>query len=91
MLCLRNRLSDRTLAQVSSVERSAADSAEDVWQRRMEIFFERLAVSWTVAGLPLTAQKELLGRYLLADSETRKWVRETIVEHLRRHHPEASL
>ena len=91
MLCLRNRLSDRMLAQVSSVERSAADSAEDVWQRRTEIFFERLAVSWTVAGLPLTAEKELLGRYRLADSETRKWVRETIVEHLRRHHPEASL
>ena len=91
MLCLRNRLSDRTLAQVSSVERSAADSAEDVWQRRMEIVFERLVVSWTVAGLPLTAQKELLGRYRMADSETRKWVRETIVEHLRRHHPDASL
>ena len=91
VLCLRNRLSDRTLAQLSGLEPSAAGSVEDVWQRRMELLFERLAVSWTIAGLPLTAQKELLGRYRMADSETRKWVRETTIEHLRRHQPEASL
>jgi hypothetical protein len=44
--------------------------------------FERLTVSWTIAGLPLTGQKELLGRYRMADSETRRWVRETLERHL---------
>jgi hypothetical protein len=45
-------------------------------------------VSWEIAGLPLTTQKELLGRYRMADGETQRWVRETIDEHLRRHQPE---
>jgi hypothetical protein len=51
------------------------------------MLFEHLAVSWTIAELPLTKQKELLGRYRLADSETQRWVRETIDEHLRRRMP----
>ena len=34
---------------------------EDAWQRATELLFERLAVSWTIAGLELTRQKELLG------------------------------
>jgi len=59
-----------------------------MWRRRSELLFERLAVSWTIAGLPLTRQKELLGRYRMADQDTQRWVRETIAEHMRRHHPE---
>ena len=43
---------------------------------------------WTIAGLPLKGQKELLGRFRLADQETQQWVRETIAEHVHRHHPE---
>ena|SRR3712207_5527112 len=89
VLALRNRLSERTLAQVAGLEGTAAASAEDLWQRRMELLFERLTVSWTIAGLPLTGQQELLGRYRIADSATRAWVRETIAGHMRRHHPEA--
>ena len=35
---------------------------EDAWQRQVEFLFERLAVSWTIAGAePLTRQSELLG------------------------------
>jgi hypothetical protein len=30
----------------------------------------------------------LLGRYRMADDETRRWVRRTIAEHLERHIPE---
>jgi hypothetical protein len=45
-------------------------------------------VGWTIAGLPLKGQKELLGRYRLADEATRRWVRETIDEHVQRRHPE---
>ena len=39
---------------------------EDAWQRAVEFLFERLAVSWTIAGLEITRQKELLGRYRMA-------------------------
>ena len=61
-----------------------ASSAEDAWQRHEEILFERLAVSWTIAGLPITSQRELIGRYRMADSETRRWVRRTIDDHIDR-------
>ena len=43
---------------------------------------------WEIAGLPLTDQKMLLGRYRMADAETQHWVRRTIAEHLERHIPE---
>lgn len=59
-------------------------SSEDAWHREEEMLFERLAVSWTIAGLPITSQKELLGRYRMADSETRRWVRRTIDDHVER-------
>jgi hypothetical protein len=88
VLTLRDRLSGGTLRQLASVAGSSASSREDLWQRRGELMFERLAVSWTIAGLPLTSQKELLGRYRMADSDTRRWVRETVEEHLRARHPE---
>jgi len=90
VLTLRDRLSDGTLRQLAELPVKAAASQEDVWQRRGELLFERLAVGWTIAGLPLSGQKELLGRYRMADAETRRWVRETLEEHLRAHHPEAA-
>jgi hypothetical protein len=62
----------------------AASTADDQWQRQGEMLFERLVVSWTIAGLPLTGQKELLGRYRMADADTRRWVRETLEEHFQR-------
>ena len=39
---------------------------EDAWQRATELLFEFLAVSWTISGLEITRQKELLGRYRMA-------------------------
>ena len=39
---------------------------EDAWQRATELLFERLAVSWTVSGVRIDQQKELLGRYRMA-------------------------
>ena len=65
-----------------------AASQDDAWQRRSEALFERLAVRWEIAGLPLDDQKMLLGRYRMADAETQRWVRQTIAEHLERHIPE---
>ena len=66
----------------------AAASVDDLWRRRTELLFERFAVSWTIAGLPLTGQKELLGRYRMADQVTQQWVRETLDRHVREHQPE---
>ena len=89
MLTLRDRLSAGTLRQLATLEARAAASADDRWQRREELLFERLAVTWTIAGLPLEGQRELLGRYRIADSETRAWVRRTIHEHVSEKQPEA--
>jgi hypothetical protein len=87
ILRLRDSLSDGTLRQLEQLDSKPAASAEDRWQRRAELLFERLAVSWEIAGLPLESQKELLGRYRMASGDERRWVRETIAEHLRTRHP----
>ena len=89
VLTLRDRLSAGTLSKLGSLDARPAASADDRWQRREELLFERLAVRWTIAGLPLEKQDELLGRYRMADSETRAWVRGTIDAHLREKQPEA--
>jgi hypothetical protein len=61
---------------------------EDAWQRAAELLFERLAVRWTVADLPLERQDELLGRYRMASAEERTWVREVLREHVAANFPE---
>jgi hypothetical protein len=88
VLALRESLSAGTIAKIGEAPASHAASLEDAWARREETLFERLAVSWEIAGLPLDDQKMLLGRYRMADAETRAWVRRTIAEHLERHIPE---
>ncbi len=90
VLVLRQRLSSGTINQLRTEMVSDAANVEDIWQRRTEMLFERLAVSWEIAGLPLEEQAMLLGRYRMADSETKRWVRETVQEHLREHLPELS-
>jgi len=88
VLTLRQSLSPGTVAKIGEPPSGAAASLDDAWKRRSEILFERLAVRWEIAGLPLTDQKMLLGRYRMADAETQRWVRETIAAHLERHIPE---
>jgi hypothetical protein len=61
---------------------------EDAWQRAIELLFERLAASWTIAGLEITRQKELLGRYRMASPNERRFVRDSLREHVREHFPE---
>jgi hypothetical protein len=87
-LTLRELLSPDTIAKLGEGPATAATSQDDAWRRRSELLFERLAVRWEIAGLPLTEQKMLLGRYRMADGLTQQWVRETINEHLRRYIPE---
>ncbi|HEX8976062.1 MAG TPA: hypothetical protein VF781_06070 [Solirubrobacteraceae bacterium] len=61
---------------------------EDAWQRAGELLFERLAVSWEIAGLELSRQKELLGRYRMAGAQEREFVRDALRRHLAENFPE---
>ena len=61
---------------------------EDARQRAAEFLFERLAVSWTIAGLEIDRQKELLGRYRMATGQEREFVRSSLREHVGTHFPE---
>jgi hypothetical protein len=90
VLTLRDSLSAGTLRELEKLRASPAASQEDKWQRRGELLFERLAVGWTISGLPLEGQKELLGRFRMADADTRRWVRDTLERHLAERHPEAA-
>jgi len=88
VLTLRDELTDGTLRQIEKLDSRPAASAEDRWQRRVELLFERLAVRWEIAGLPLESQKELLGRFRMASADERRWVRGTLAEHLRVRYPD---
>jgi hypothetical protein len=87
MLTLRQSLSPKTIAKIGEGPTRDATSLDDAWRRRSELLFERLAVRWEIAGLPLTDQRMLLGRYRMADPETQEWVRQTVTEHIERHIP----
>jgi hypothetical protein len=88
VLTLRGELTAGTIRKIAKQQGGMAASTDDDWRRRTEMLFERLAVSWEIAGLPLDDQKMLLGRYRMADAETQAWVRRTIAEHLEHHIPE---
>jgi len=88
VLTLRDSLSAGTVEKVKRLDSAPAASAEDRWRRRDELLFERLALRWTIAGLPLEGQKELLGRYRMASGDERRWLRETIERHLDERIPE---
>jgi hypothetical protein len=88
VLVLRQSLSAGTIEKLKEGPATAATTQDDAWRRRQEVLFERLAVSWEISGVPLDDQKMLLGRYRMADEETRRWVRETIATHVERFIPE---
>jgi hypothetical protein len=92
VLTLRGSLtagSRRQYAQtLAGTGASAAASPEDAWQRAGELLFERLAVRWEIAGVPLEGQRELLGRLRLASTAERAWVRDVLREHCAEHFPD---
>jgi hypothetical protein len=67
---------------------AAATTQEDAWQRSFEFLFERLAVRWVIAELPIDNQRELLARLRVASADERGWVRETLRRHCAQHFPE---
>ena len=66
----------------------AAATREDAWQRAAELLFERLAVSWTIAGAPIEGQRELLLRYRAASPDERAWVQTVLREHCAENFPD---
>jgi hypothetical protein len=87
VLTLRGSLSPAARREYADVV-SGGLEREDAWQRAVELLFERLAVSWSIAGLEITRQKELLGRYRMASADERRFVRDTLREHVTEHFPE---
>jgi hypothetical protein len=87
VLTLRGSLTPATRREYAAVVHGGLER-EDAWQRGVEFLFERLAVSWTIAGLELTKQKELLARFRMASGQERQFVRETLRSHLSEHFPE---
>jgi hypothetical protein len=72
---------------LAGVGRPAA-TPEDSSQRAGELLFERLAVRWTISGVPIEHQKELLARLRVATLEERAWVRDTLRQHCAEHFPD---
>ena len=84
---LRGALALKARAQYADVL-GGGHHQDDAWQRATEWLFERLAVSWTIHGLELDKQKELLGRYRMATADERRFVRDTLRVHLKEYFPD---
>jgi hypothetical protein len=89
VLALRGSMTPGTRAEYAATRGGSPLSQEDAWHRAVEFLFERLAVSWTVAGTdPITKQKELLARFRMASQAERAWIRDALREHLAENFPE---
>jgi hypothetical protein len=87
LLRLRGSLTPAARREYAEVLTGGSDR-EDAWQRAVELLFERLAVSWTIAGLEITRQQELLARYRIASPDERRVVRDALREHVTENFPE---
>jgi hypothetical protein len=87
VLTLRGSLTPAARREYAAVLASG-HNREDAWQRATELLFERLAVSWTIAGLEIDRQKELLARYRVATQDERRFVRDSLREHVTENFPE---
>ena len=87
MLVLRGSLSPASRREYAAVLAGGL-SREDAWQRAVEFLFERLAISWSISGLEVARQQELLRRYRIASSRERQFVRDSLREHVGERFPE---
>ena len=88
VLTLRGSLTPATRQEYARVLSGNVLSREDAWQRAVEFLFERLAVRWEIAGVPIERQRELLQRFRVASPEERTWIREVLREHCAEHFPD---
>lgn len=82
VLTLRGAMTPATRREYVDVRAGSPLSREDAWQRAVEFLFERLAVRWTIADVPIEKQRELLQRFRFASAEERAWIRGVLREHL---------
>jgi hypothetical protein len=87
VLCLRGALTPATRQQYAGTFAGGLNR-EDARHRAIELLFERLAASWTVSGLEMTRQKELIGRYRMATAAEREFVLASMRAHLAEHFPD---
>jgi hypothetical protein len=87
VLALRGSLTPKARLQYAAVL-SGGLEREDARQRALELLFEFLAVSWTIAGLQTSRPQELLGRYRMAGAQERAFVRDTLRRHVPENFPE---
>jgi hypothetical protein len=91
VLVLRGSMTPGTRREYAETLGGSPLSQEDAWHRAVEFLFERLAVSWAVAGTdPLTRQKELLARFRMASPTERAWIRDVLREHVAENFPDLS-
>src|SRR5258708_9561100 len=85
VLRLRGSMTTETRREYAAVLAGSPLDREDAWQRAVEFLFERLAVEWEVAGVATTRQKDLLARFRIASADERRFVRDTLREHVAEH------
>jgi hypothetical protein len=88
VLVLRGALTPKTRRRYHDVLHGNALSQEDAWQRAVELLFEHLAVRWVVSDVPTEGQRELLMRFRVATQDERRFVRDTLREHVAEHFPD---
>jgi len=88
VLTLRGSMTPATRRGYADVLAGSPLSKDDAWQRATEFLFERLAVRWDIAGLPIERQQELLARYRFASTDERAWIRSVLRTHLAEHFPD---
>lgn len=88
VLRLRGSMTPATRQEYAAVLAGNPLDREDAWQRAVEFLFERLAVEWEIFGVVTTRQQELLARFRIASADERRFVRDTLREHLAEHFPE---
>lgn len=88
VLELRGSLTPATRRLYAEALHDQRRSTEDSWQRAVELLFERLAVRWTVSGVPTDGQRELLARFRVATQDERRFVRDALRRHLAEHFPD---
>jgi hypothetical protein len=88
VLTLRGSLTPATRGEYAAVLAGSPLSREDAWHRALEFLFERLAVRWVIAGVPIERQRELIARFRVASAAERTWVRGTVRAHCEEHFPD---
>jgi len=88
VLTLRGAMTPKTRQEYAATIAGNPLSQEDAWQRAVEFLFERLAVRWEIAGVSTEGQKALLMRFRVATRDERRFVRDTLREHVAEHFPD---